>query len=37
MVPDESEELEFPSMVDVMHERVEFFAEVRITIDDINE
>ncbi|KAK6143071.1 hypothetical protein DH2020_023419 [Rehmannia glutinosa] len=37
IVPDELEELELPSTVDVMRERVEFLQKIGLTIDDINE
>lgn len=37
IVPDELEELELPSTVEVMRERVEFLQKIGLTIDDINE
>ncbi|KAL0284112.1 UNVERIFIED_CONTAM: Transcription termination factor MT, chloroplastic [Sesamum angustifolium] len=37
IVPDELEEVELPSTVDVMRERVEFLQKIGLTIDDINE
>lgn len=37
IVPDELEDLELPSTVDVMRERVEFLQKLGLTIDDINE
>lgn len=37
IVSDELEELELPSTVDVMRERVEFLQKIGLTIDDINE
>lgn len=37
IVPDELEDLELPSTVDVMRERVEFLQKIGLTIDDINE
>lgn len=37
IIPDELEELELPSTVDVMRERVEFLQKLGLTIDDINE
>ncbi|GAA0143499.1 hypothetical protein LIER_04167 [Lithospermum erythrorhizon] len=37
IVPDELEELELPSSVDVMRERVEFLKSLGLVIDDINE
>lgn len=37
IVPDELENLELPSTVEVMRERVEFLQKLGLTIDDINE
>ncbi|XP_050214753.1 transcription termination factor MTERF4, chloroplastic [Mercurialis annua] len=37
IIPDELENLELPSTVDVMKERVEFLLKLRLTIDDFNE
>ncbi|XP_028078001.1 transcription termination factor MTERF4, chloroplastic-like [Camellia sinensis] len=37
IVPDELEDLELPSTVEVMRERVEFLQKIGLTIDDINE
>nr|GEZ47171.1 transcription termination factor MTERF4, chloroplastic [Tanacetum cinerariifolium] len=37
IIPDELEELELPSTVEVMRERVEFLQKIGLTIDDINE
>lgn len=37
IVPDEIEDLELPSTVEVMRERVEFLQKIGLTIDDINE
>lgn len=37
IIPDELEDLELPSAVDVMRERVEFLQKIGLTIDDINE
>ncbi|KAH7839734.1 hypothetical protein Vadar_008006 [Vaccinium darrowii] len=37
IVPDELEDLELPSIVDVKRERVEFLQKLGLTIDDINE
>lgn len=37
IVPDELEDLELPSTVEVMRERVEFLQKLGLTIDDINE
>lgn len=37
IVPDELEELELPSTVEVMRERVEFLQKIGLTVDDINE
>ncbi|EPS71044.1 hypothetical protein M569_03709, partial [Genlisea aurea] len=37
VVPDELEDLELPSTVEVMRERVEFLQKIGLTIDDINE
>ncbi|PIN01846.1 Mitochondrial transcription termination factor, mTERF [Handroanthus impetiginosus] len=37
IVPDELEELELPSTVEVMRGRVEFLQKIGLTIDDINE
>ncbi|KAL0374176.1 UNVERIFIED_CONTAM: Transcription termination factor MT, chloroplastic [Sesamum radiatum] len=37
IVPHELEEVELPSTVDVMRERVEFLQKIGLTIDDINE
>ncbi|KAL7126000.1 hypothetical protein ABFS83_14G155100 [Erythranthe nasuta] len=37
IIPDELEELELPSTVDVMRERVEFLQKIGITTDDMNE
>lgn len=37
IVPDELEELELPSTVEVMRERVEFLQKIGLTIDNINE
>jgi len=36
IVPDELEELELPSTVDIMKERVEFLQGIGLSIDDIN-
>lgn len=36
VVPDELEELELPSTVDIMKERVEFLQGIGLSIDDIN-
>ncbi|KDP22881.1 hypothetical protein JCGZ_01955 [Jatropha curcas] len=37
IIPDELENLELPSTVEVMKERVEFLQKLGLTIDDINE
>lgn len=37
IIPDELENLELPSTVEVMRERVEFLQKLGLTIDDINE
>jgi mTERF domain-containing protein len=37
IVPDELENLELPSTVEIMRERVEFLQKLGLTIDDINE
>ncbi|XVF61871.1 hypothetical protein PTKIN_Ptkin08bG0169000 [Pterospermum kingtungense] len=37
IIPDELENLELPSTVEVMSERVEFLQKLGLTIDDINE
>ncbi|MED6180536.1 hypothetical protein PIB30_011048 [Stylosanthes scabra] len=37
IVPDELQDLELPSTVEVMRERVEFLQKLGITIDDIND
>ncbi|KAK9051526.1 hypothetical protein SSX86_028153 [Deinandra increscens subsp. villosa] len=37
IIPDELEEVELPSTVDVMRERVEFLQKIGLTVDDINE
>lgn len=37
IIPDELEQLELPSTVDVMRERVEFLQKIGLTVDDINE
>lgn len=37
IIPDELENLELPSTVDVMRERVEFLQKIGLTIDDFNE
>lgn len=37
IIPDELENLELPSTVEVMRERVEFLQKIGLTIDDINE
>nr|GMD41880.1 transcription termination factor MTERF4, chloroplastic [Ipomoea batatas] len=37
IVPDELEDLELPSTVEVMRERVEFLQKIGLTIDDMNE
>ncbi|XP_009772551.1 transcription termination factor MTERF4, chloroplastic [Nicotiana tabacum] len=37
IIPDELEELELPSTVEVMRERVEFLQKIGLTVDDINE
>lgn len=37
IIPDELEDLELPSTVEVMRERVEFLQKIGLTIDDINE
>lgn len=37
IVPDELEQLELPSTVEVMRERVEFLQKIGLTVDDINE
>ncbi|XP_047318579.1 transcription termination factor MTERF4, chloroplastic [Impatiens glandulifera] len=37
IIPDELEDLELPSTVEVMRERVEFLQKLGLTIDDINE
>ncbi|XP_076924270.1 transcription termination factor MTERF4, chloroplastic-like [Bidens hawaiensis] len=37
IIPDELEEVELPSTIDVMRERVEFLQKLGLTIDDINE
>lgn len=37
IIPDELQDLELPSTVDVMRERVEFLQKLGLTIDDINE
>ncbi|XP_048442303.1 transcription termination factor MTERF4, chloroplastic isoform X2 [Pyrus x bretschneideri] len=37
IIPDELENLELPSAVDVMRERVEFLQKLGLSIDDINE
>lgn len=37
IIPDELEQLELPSTVEVMRERVEFLQKLGLTIDDINE
>lgn len=37
IVPDELQDLELPSTVDVMRERVEFLQKIGLTVDDINE
>ncbi|GFP93899.1 transcription termination factor 3 mitochondrial [Phtheirospermum japonicum] len=37
IIPDELEDLELPSTVDVMRERVEFLQKIGLTVDDINE
>ncbi|KAI3431946.1 uncharacterized protein J3R85_007829 [Psidium guajava] len=37
IIPDELENLELPSTVEVMRERVEFLQKLGLTVDDINE
>ncbi|XP_058734327.1 transcription termination factor MTERF4, chloroplastic [Vicia villosa] len=37
IIPDELQDLELPSTVDVMRERVEFLQKLGLTIDDINQ
>ncbi|KAK4488586.1 hypothetical protein RD792_004352 [Penstemon davidsonii] len=37
IIPDELEDLELPSTVEVMRERVKFLQKIGLTIDDINE
>ncbi|PKI31248.1 hypothetical protein CRG98_048359 [Punica granatum] len=37
IIPDELEDLELPSTIEVMRERVEFLQKMGLTIDDINE
>ncbi|KAM3343233.1 transcription termination factor MTERF4, chloroplastic [Capsicum galapagoense] len=37
IIPDELEELELPSAVEIMRERVEFLQKIGLTIDDMNE
>ncbi|KAK6775604.1 hypothetical protein RDI58_026605 [Solanum bulbocastanum] len=37
IIPDELEELELPSTVEVMRERVEFLQKIGLTVDDMNE
>ncbi|KAL6565792.1 Transcription termination factor mterf4, chloroplastic [Orobanche hederae] len=37
IIPDELEELELPSTIDVMRERVEFLQKIGLTVDDFNE
>jgi mTERF domain-containing protein len=37
IIPDELQDLELPSTVDVMRERVEFLQKLGLTVDDINQ
>lgn len=37
IIPDELQDLELPSTVEVMRERVEFIQKLGLTIDDINQ
>ncbi|RZC49250.1 hypothetical protein C5167_017681 [Papaver somniferum] len=37
IIPDELEDLELPSTIEVMKERVEFLQKIGLTIDDIND